>query len=86
MTLEEQILEIIADQALMDPEDVSPDQTFEELGLDSLAMVEIIYGVEEAFDIQIPFNPQEPEESDFDISTVQAVIDGIKDLIADKDT
>lgn len=84
MTLEEQILEIIADQALMDPEDISMDQTLDDLGLDSMALVEIIYGVEEAFEIQVPFNANEPEDSDFDISSVQAVIDGVKELIADK--
>lgn len=84
MTLEEQIKEIIADQALMDPEDISDDSTLDELGLDSLAVVEIIYGVEEAFDIQVPFNANEPEDSDFDLSTVQAIIDGVKELIAEK--
>ncbi|MEM9715551.1 MAG: phosphopantetheine-binding protein [Pseudomonadota bacterium] len=85
MTLEEQILELIADQALMDPEDIQLDQSFDELGLDSLGLVEIVYGIEEAFDIQVPFNANEPEDTEFDISTVQAVIDGVKDLIAGKD-
>ena len=85
MTLEEQIKEIIAEQALMDAEDVSDEHNFEDLGLDSIAMVEIIYGLEEAFDVQIPFNANDPEDTDFDFSSVQAVIDGVKDLIAQKD-
>ena len=84
MTLEDQIKEIIAEQALMDAEDVNEDHTFEELGLDSIAMVEIIYGIEEAFDVSIPFNANDPEDTDFDFSTVQAVIDGVKDLISEK--
>ena len=84
MTLEDQIKEIIAEQALMDPEDISDDHSFEELGLDSMAMVEIIYGLEEAFEVSVPFNANEPEESEFDFSTVQAVIDGVKDLISEK--
>ncbi|MEO1562827.1 MAG: phosphopantetheine-binding protein [Pseudomonadota bacterium] len=84
MTLEDQIKEIIAEQALMDAEDVNEDHTFEELGLDSIAMVEIIYGIEEAFDVSIPFNANDPEDTEFDFSTVQAVIDGVKDLISEK--
>jgi len=84
MTLEEQVKEIIAGQALMDPEELEADQNLEDLGLDSLGFVEIVYEIEEAFDIQIPFNPNDPEEVDFEFTTVQAVIDGLKDLMSSK--
>ncbi|MEO0344400.1 MAG: phosphopantetheine-binding protein [Pseudomonadota bacterium] len=86
MTTEEQILELIAEQALMDAEDIKMNDTLEDLGLDSLGFVEIVYGIEEAFDIQVPFNANEPEDNEFDISTIQAVVDGVKDLISEKET
>ena len=36
----------------------------------SLGLVEAIFAIEEAFDIQVPFNANDPERSEFDISTV----------------
>ena len=56
------------------------DSTLEDLGIDSLGLVESIFAIEEAFDITVPFNANEPTESDFDISSVAAIIDGIEKL------
>ena len=36
-----------------------------------LGLVEAIFAIEEAFDIQVPFNANDPERSEFDISTVE---------------
>jgi acyl carrier protein len=55
-------------------DDVALDATLEDLGIDSLGLVESIFAIEEAFDIQVPFNANEPEESDFDISSVAAIV------------
>lgn len=79
------IIEIIAEQAMMEPNDVSADSSLEDLGLDSLALVEVVFGIEEAFDVSVPFNANDPSESDFDITNVQAIVDGVKKLIADKE-
>ena len=80
------IIEIIAEQAMVDPQDISTDRTLEDLGLDSLALVEVVFGIEETFDVSVPFNANDPSESDFDITNVQAIVDGVKKLIADKET
>lgn len=82
----EKVLEIIAEQAVLEKDDVSPEQTLEELGIDSLGLVESIFAIEEAFDIQVPFNANNPSESDFDISSVAAIIDAVKGLVADQRT
>ena len=60
------------------------DNTLEDLGIDSLGLVESIFAIEEAFDISIPFNANEPTESDFDISSVGSIVAGIKKLIAEQ--
>jgi acyl carrier protein len=44
--------------------------------------VESIFAIEEAFDVSIPFNANEPEKSDFDISSVGRVIEGVERLVA----
>ena len=84
MNTQDKVIEIIAEQAVLEPSDVKPDSTLEELGIDSLGLVEAIFAIEEAFDISVPFNANEPSESDFDISNVQSIIDGIEALISEK--
>ena len=45
--------------------------------------MESIFAIEEAFDIQIPFNVNNPSDSDFNISSVSSIISGIKKLVAE---
>ncbi len=82
--IEQKVIGIIAEQAVLEPTDVTLDSTLEDLGIDSLGLVESIFAIEEEFDITIPFNANEPQNSDFDISSVDAIIAGIKKLIADQ--
>ena len=78
------VREIIAEQAVLDVDEVKPESTPEELGLDSLSMVEIVFAIEEAFDITVPFNANEPNASDFDISNVAAIIKAVEALRAEQ--
>lgn len=82
MNTADQVIAIIAEQAFLDPEDVTPESTLESLGIDSMGVVESIFAIEEAFDITVPFNANTPEQSDFDISTVASIIAGIQKLKA----
>ncbi|MBT8154467.1 acyl carrier protein [Epibacterium ulvae] len=84
MSIQDQVIEIIAEQAVLEPSDVKLDSTLEDLGIDSLGLVESIFAIEEAFDVTVPFNANEPDQSDFDISNVAAIIAGIEKLIAQK--
>lgn len=84
MNVQDQVIAIIAEQAVLEPQDVTLDSTLESLGIDSLGLVESIFAIEEAFDIQIPFNSNAPSESDFDISSVATIIHGIEKLVAEQ--
>ncbi|UWR24685.1 acyl carrier protein [Sulfitobacter sp. S223] len=84
MNVKDQVITIIAEQAVLEPEDVTLDSTLESLGIDSLGLVESIFAIEEAFDITVPFNANNPSESDFDISTVASIIAGIERLRAEQ--
>ncbi|MBT5316195.1 MAG: acyl carrier protein, partial [Rhodobacteraceae bacterium] len=68
MNVEKKVIEIIAELAVLEVEDVSLDSSLDSLGIDSLGLVESIFAIEETFDIQIPFNANDPQNSDFDIS------------------
>ncbi len=78
----DKVIEIIAAQAVIEPSDVSLEQSLEDLGIDSLGLVEAIFAIEEAFDIQVPFNANEPEKSDFDISSIAAIVAAVEALVA----
>ncbi|HHW34852.1 MAG TPA: acyl carrier protein [Paracoccus solventivorans] len=83
-SIRERIVAIIAEQAMLDPAQITPDASPAELGIDSLGLVESIFAIEEAFDITIPFNANEPEKSDFDISSMGAIIAAVERLIAER--
>ncbi len=82
MSVEDKIIAIVAQQAFVEPADIKPASTLEELGVDSMALVECIFAIEETFDVQIPFNANAPETPQFDISSIQTLTDAVKDLIA----
>lgn len=84
MNISDQVIAIIAEQALLEPEDVTPDSTLESLGIDSMGVVESIFAIEEVFDITVPFNANNPTDSDFDITSVASIIKGIERLKAEQ--
>ncbi|WP_380052285.1 acyl carrier protein [Falsihalocynthiibacter sp. SS001] len=79
--VQKKIYEIIAEQAVLDVSDVTPESTLDSLGIDSLGLVESIFAIEEAFDIQVPFNANDPSESEFDISSVQSIVGAVQGLV-----
>lgn len=82
MSVTDRVIRIIADQAMIEPSDVSMTDTMQDLGIDSMGLVECIFALEEEFDITVPFNANEPENSDFDISSVASVVAGVERLVA----
>lgn len=80
----DKVIEIIAEQAVLEPDQVTMTASLEELGIDSLGLVEAIFAIEEAFDISVPFNANNPEETELDISSVAAIVAAVEGLVADK--
>ena len=84
MSVEDKIILIIAEQGLLDVTDVNLEATLDELGIDSLGVVESIFAIEEEFDIEVPFNANAPEKSDFDISSVGSIVVAVEKLVRSK--
>ena len=78
------IIEIVAEQAMLEPEDITLHSTLAELDMDSLAMVEVIFALEEKFGISIPFNANDPQDSDFDISSVASIVAAVEGLVKEQ--
>ena len=84
MSVREQVVAILAEQAMLDPADVEPQHSLADLGIDSLGLVESIFAIEERFDIAVPFNANAPDAGSFDISSVDAVVAAVERLIAEQ--
>ncbi|REF72496.1 MULTISPECIES: acyl carrier protein [Paracoccus] len=82
--IRDRIIQIVAEQAMLDPSELKLEMSPQDIGIDSLGLVESIFAIEEAFDISVPFNANEPEKSDFDISTLGAIIAAVEKLVAEK--
>lgn len=82
--VERQVIAILARQAVLDPAEIRGDMTPADLGLDSLGLVEVMFALEETFDIWVPFNANRPEDSGFDISSVAAIVAAVGVLIANR--
>lgn len=80
----DKVIEIIAEQAVLEPSDVKMNMSLEDLGIDSMGLVEAIFAIEEAFDVQVPFNANEPDASEFDISSVSAIVGAVERLVAEQ--
>ena len=73
MSAEEKVIDIIVEQLSVDKDKVVPGASFvDDLGADSLDLVELIMAMEEAFGIEIPDEVAER------ITSVQKAIDHVK--------
>ncbi len=74
MSVEEKIKKIVAEKLSVEPDEVVPEASFvDDLGADSLDLVELIMAMEEAFDIEI--TDEEAEK----LQTVRDSINYIKE-------
>jgi len=75
-SIEERVKEIVANQLGVEPNEVVPEASFvDDLGADSLDLVELIMAMEEEFGVEVP------DEDAEKIRTVQDTIDYLKDHI-----
>ena len=73
MALEERVAEIIVEQLGVSKDEVNPKASFiDDLGADSLDIVELVMAMEEEFDVEIP---------DDDAERIQTIGDAIKYIL-----
>ena len=72
------VIAIIAKKLPPDKRELKTTDRLDEIGIDSLAAVEMIFNLEEKFDIQIPYNSN---DAAMEFETVGEVVDAIKNLV-----
>jgi acyl carrier protein len=74
--VEREVIAAIATAKKIPPDRITLDSTFEELGVDSLDSLTILFALEERFDIGIP------DEAARGMRAVREVVDGLEQLLA----
>jgi len=77
--VEEKVIDIVANQRRVDPSTLSLDMKLEDTGIESIDLVEIIFAIEDEFDIDVP-----QDRDAMKLETLQDVVDGVQRLIAEK--
>lgn len=85
-SVENDVLDIIAKQGNVDRAKLSRDAALTELEIQSLDVVEIVFAIEEKFDITVPYNANDPSGANAGIAfkTVGDVVDAVQKLVDDK--
>jgi acyl carrier protein len=77
-SVESDVYDIIAEKSAVDRSKLKRDAKLADLEIESLDVVEIIFAVEEKFDIHVPYNANDQE---LEFETVGDVIDAVQKLI-----
>ncbi len=77
----DEILDIVAQKALIDRSKLSPEANLSDLNVSSLDMVEVIFALEDKFGIQLPFNANTSSDN---IRTIGDVIALVEKQLAQK--
>ena len=75
-TVKERVIEVIARSQNMSPEQLSVDATFEEMGLNSLDALSLIFDLEEEFNVAIP------NEEAMTIRSVRQAIESLQKMVS----
>lgn len=78
-SIQQQILEIIAKHGDFDTSTLTPESTLTSLGIDSLEAIEIIFDIEEHFDITLP-----EQDPDFSADTAAGLMKAVEAALAAK--
>lgn len=78
-TVESKIVEIVANQRRVDPATLSLSDRLEDIEIESIDLVEIIFAIEDEFDIDVP-----QDRDAMKLDTLQDVVDGVQRLIDEK--
>ncbi|MCA8908911.1 MAG: acyl carrier protein [Rhodospirillaceae bacterium] len=78
--VQDKIFDIIAKERRLDRASLTRETRLDEVDIQSVDLVEIIFAIEDTFDVDIP-----QEEDAFKLETLGDIADGVRRLIAEKE-
>lgn len=79
-TIQDRVLKVIATSKRIPIESVQPDSSFESLGMDSLDRLNILFDLENEFDIEI--NDEDAKQ----VKNIREMIEGVTQLVQAKNS
>ena len=84
MVNENDILDIVAKQAKVDCATLKRDTRLSELDLQSIDIVELIFAIEEKYDIEVPYTPNDLNSAGISFETIGDMINAVERLTAEQ--
>ena len=78
-SIHDTVFAIVAKQAKLDIAVLKPESTLKDLGVESLTAIEVLFEIEERFDIDFP-----DQSADLDAGTLQHLIEAVEGALAGK--
>jgi len=75
----DRIIDIIAKEAKLERDKLTLDTRLEALKIESLDLVQILFAIEDEFDVYVPYNDEA-----YKLDTLGDVVNGVNRLIAEK--
>ncbi len=75
--IETNIIDIISKEGSIDREKIKPESTLKDLEIPSLDVVQIVFAIEDKFNISIPYN-----DPGFDVNSVAGLVTCVEKLVA----
>ena len=82
--IQKKVTELVAEQIGLKSNEISLESSFEDLNIDSVGLVELVFSIEEYFEINIPFEELEEQDLKEKFSTVQSLVEVVTGLSGDK--
>jgi acyl carrier protein len=76
---------VLVDKFHVPADQAQPDTTLDQLGLDSLALMEFVFAVEDRFDVRIPEDRLDPRQAGVTLEQLAALLDEAVQARAGKD-
>jgi acyl carrier protein len=80
VTIFERVQAVVVKKYSLDPAAVTPDSTLESLGLDSLDLIELLFDVEDEFQIRVP----QDGGSALKTATIADIVESIRKLVPEE--
>jgi acyl carrier protein len=74
-----EIVEILAKYGSANAAELTLETKLEDINIESLDLVEIMFAIEERFEIEVPSNPN--AESRLEFTTVGEIVEGVKSVL-----
>ena len=82
--IQKKVTDLIGDQIGLNSDQISLESSFEGLNIDSVGLVELVFSIEEYFEINIPFEELEEQDLKDKFSTVHSLIEVVTELSGKK--